>query len=248
MLAPLWVERTLWFTPPLLQLTMSVLIVRRKLYREVPWFFAYILFSASQSIIVFFVRRKMPLYFYWYWIVELIALTMGFIIIYEVFRNIVNRYEGIQRVGFRLYRWCAVFLLFLATIMIASSPDLSSAVIIDAIITLQRGVRIMQVGLLVLLFSFTTYLGLSWRNCSFGVALGFGFLAAVELAIAALRLQFGADADQFYVLTKSIAYNCAALIWSAYIWQGQPATQTVTALPKAEVAVWNQTLGEFTRR
>src|SRR5262249_42935556 len=164
--APLVVERTLWFTPPLLQVAMSVLIVRRRLYREVPWFLAFILFDASQSAISFFIRKRMPLYFYFYWITELVTLIMGFIIIYEIFSNIVSRYEGIQRVGLTLYRWSAVLLLFFATITIASSPDLNSAAIFDTIVTLQRGVRLMQAGLLVLLFSFTTYLGLSWRNCS----------------------------------------------------------------------------------
>lgn len=248
MLTPLLVERTLWFTPPVLQLAMSVLIVRRKLYREVPWFLAFLVFDASQTVVSFFIRHKMPLYFYFYWITELMTLIIGFIIIYEIFRNIVSRYDGIQRVGFMLYRWCAVLLLFFATITVASSPDLNSAAIFDTIITLQRGVRIMQVGLLVLLFSFTTYLGLSWRNCSFGVALGFGFLAIAELTIAALRSHIGPDANQFYVLMKQIAYNCATLIWTVYVWQGQRASHAVTTVARAEVAVWNQTLTEYLRR
>jgi hypothetical protein len=247
MLVPLVVERTLWFSGPLLQVAMSVVIVRRGLYREVPWFLAYMLFSASQSTISFFVRRT-PIYFYWYWIAEVIGIIFGFIIVYEIFRNIVGRYERIQRVGLRLYRWCAVVLLCVATIIIASSPGLNSTVIFDTILTLQRGVRILTVGLLVILFSFTIYLGLSWRNCSFGVALGLGFLAITELSLAAVREYLGPSANEFYILTKSIAYECTVLIWTVYVWKSQPAAPAVSALPKAEMAAWNQTLTEYLRR
>jgi hypothetical protein len=245
---PHWLQLGLWFSGTLLLLLISTFMVRRNLHRELSWFFAYTIFEASQSVICWFLRQDTALYFYFYWLTELVSIVIGFVIIYEVFRTIVSRYERVQRVGFILYRWSAVVLLFLATITVASASSINSDAVFDGIMVLQRGVRIIQVGLLVLLFAFTSFLALSWRNCSFGVALGFGFLATVELVLAAVRAHLGPNGNQIYELLKPIAYNLTVLIWVAYVLQRQPVVKTVTSLPATEVAVWDRTLMEFTRR
>jgi hypothetical protein len=241
-------ERVLWFAPPVLLAVMAVSMVRRKLHRELPWFFAYTIFDACQSVFSWFLWDNKALYFYHYWVTELVSVIIGFVIIYEVFSKIVNRYERVQRVGFVLYRWSAVVLLFVATITVAIAPDMNSSAIFDGIVTLQRGVRIVQTGLLIFLFAFASFLALSWRNCAFGVALGFGLLAVVELILATVRSFVGPAFDQLYAVLKAIAYNSAALIWAVYVLQRQPAVKKITSLPKTDVAVWSDTLTELVRR
>ena len=223
-------------------------MVRRKLHRELPWFFAYTLFDAVQSASSWFLRHHMPLYFYIYWICELVLVVAAFAVIYEVFRNLVKDYTTIHRAGFWLYRLCAVALLVLATMAVAKAPQMNSAAIIDGIFILERGVRIVQAGLLFFLFLFASYLGLSWRNSVFGIALGFGLFASMELAVVAIRSHVGNSLDSVYVFAKSLCYNCAVLIWFVYLLQRQPTTQPVTSVPKTDIAVWDQTLTEFLRR
>jgi hypothetical protein len=245
---PVMLEQILWFTSPLLFAVMSVSMVRRGLHREVPWFFAYTLFDGSLTAFSWFLRNNTKAYFYYYWIMEVLGVILAFVIIYEVFRKIVVRYERVQRVGFALYRWSAVALLLVGTVTVAIAPEMNRDALFDGIMTLQVGVRIIQTGLLVFLFAFASYLGLSWRNCSFGVALGFGFLAIVELTLAALHAQFGADFIPVYTLLKPIAFLITVLIWAGYVLQRQPVLKQVTSVPKTEVAVWNDTLTEFMRR
>jgi hypothetical protein len=245
---PVVLEQILWFTSPLLYAAMSVSMVRRGLHREVPWFFAFTLVDGGLSVFSWFLRGSPAAYFYFFWSMELILIVLGFVIIYEVFRKIVSRYERIQRVGLALYRWLAVALLIVGTVTVAIAPEMNSKALFEGIVTLQIGVRIIQTGLLVFLFAFASYLALSWRNCSFGVALGFGFLAIVELTLAALRAQLGPDFTPVYTLLKPIAFLVTVLIWAGYVFQRQPVLKQVTSVPKTEVAVWNDTLTEFMRR
>jgi hypothetical protein len=245
---PVLLEQILWFTPPLLYAVMSVSMVRRGVHREVPWFFAYTLFDGGQSVFAWFLRENMAVYFYFYWIMEVVGIILGFVIIYEVFRKIVVRYERVQRVGFALYRWFAVGLLTVGAVTVAIAPEMNRDALFDGIMTLQVGVRIIQTGLLVFLFAFASYLGLSWRNCSFGVALGFGFLAIVELVLATVRSNVGPEFTPIYAVLKPIAFNITVLVWAAYILQRQPVLKQVTSVPKTDLAVWNDTLTEFMRR
>jgi hypothetical protein len=245
---PLVVERILWFLPVFLQVSICVFMVRRKLYGELPWFFAYGIFEPLESTVSFFVRHQMPLYFYFYWITEFVSVAFGLAIIYEVFKNLVTRYERVQKIGLWLYRCCAGLLLLIATATVAMAPDINTQAMFEGIVTLERGLRFMQAGLLVFLFAFASYLGLSWRNCSFGVALGFGFLASVELALAAIRSHIGNHADQIYVVLKSIAFNLSTAIWLAYLLLPQREAKPVTSIPKHDLAVWDNTLTELVRR
>jgi hypothetical protein len=248
MSAELVAQRILWFLPMLLQLGAATLMVRRRLHRELPMFFAFMLYDSACGVVAWLLRGQMPEYFYFYWIAEAMGAALGFAVIYEIFFNVVKRYETIHRFGFLLYRWAAVILLVFATITAATAPGIDSARIIEGILTLERGVRIVQAGLLLVLFLFASYLGLSWRSNVFGVALGFGMYATVDLALVAVFAHAGASANQLYVWAKPLAYNLMTLIWAVYMLQPQTTTQAITSLPKTEMAVWDQTLVEYLRR
>src|SRR5438034_9154632 len=73
-------------------------------------------------------------------------------------------------------------MLLVAGVVMASSPAAGDPVL-QAIVTLQRCVRVVQCGLILFLLIFSKYLGVSWRQQSFGIALGFGSLAPAELTL-----------------------------------------------------------------
>ena len=232
----------------LLQSWTAIVMVRRRLHRELPLFLAFILYDTICGVIAWFMRHQVPGYFYFYWIFEAVSSALGFAVIYEIFRNVVKRYQTIHRFGFLLYRWAAVLLLVLATITAAVGPGMDSAHIIEGILVLQRGVRIVQAGLLLVLFLFASYLGLSWRSNVFGVALGFGMYATADLVLVAIFAQAGASANEMYVWAKPIVYNLTTFVWIAYLLQRQDKGDTVVSPPKTETAGWNQALIEYLRR
>lgn len=241
-------ERILWFVPAFLQAAMAILMLRRKLYRELPLFFVYLLFKVLLNCLLWLFRHQMPHYFYIYWVGEAIGSVLTLAVIYEIFTTVVKRYETIHRTGSLLYRWAAVCLLVAATVTAARAPGFDPTQMIEGILVLERGIRIVQAGLLLVLFLFASYLGLSWRSYVFGIALGFGMYASAELILVAVRAHIGAEADQLYRWVKVVAFDSTTIIWTIYMLQPQAKPETVKALPKSEAAVWDQALMEYLRR
>jgi hypothetical protein len=81
---------------------------------------------------------------------------------------------------------------------------------------------------LFLLF-FAHYLGVSRRQGSFGIALGFGWYAAVELALLA---SFVGDhlGNPWMSIVNMTAYNTSLFIWIGYIFVKSPARDTAQTL------------------
>ena len=75
---------------------------------------------------------------------------------------------------------------------------------------MERSVQGRQCGLLVFLFLLSFYFGLPWRNHVFGIALGFGLFASIELVASAVRSQIGTLADSGLSQGNSAAYSCGA--------------------------------------
>jgi hypothetical protein len=79
------------------------------------------------------------------------------------------------------------------------------------------------------------------KNCSrqqvFGIALGFGIFASVELILVSVVMRYGNAEVAIISLLKSTAYNAVTLVWIGYLKQ-QPHL-----VPKLEPANNASTLG-----
>jgi hypothetical protein len=83
--------------------------------------------------------------------------------------------------------------------------------------------------LILFLLVFSRYLGTNWRQKSFGIALGFGAFASVELALVAIN----AATDNVFNQVLSnfinmIAYDASILIWVGYMVANSPAREPAT--------------------
>jgi lysylphosphatidylglycerol synthetase-like protein (DUF2156 family) len=120
--------------------------------------------------------------------------------------------------------------------------------VVKALLLLERSVRIMQCGLLGLLFLLSLYFGLPWRSHLFGIAVGFGLFASIDLAAAAMRSQFGFSAASAYSQIRNTAYVCFVLIWIFYLLTSKPAAHQLDKVCHRELDKWNQVLVEIRER
>jgi hypothetical protein len=96
-------------------------------------------------------------------------------------------------------------------------------------VTLQRSVRVVQCGLVLFLLVFSRYLGTHWKQKSFGIALGFGAFASVELSLVALSASTGTVENQAITsFINMVAYNVTILIWAGYMRVGSEQQQSAT--------------------
>jgi hypothetical protein len=89
---------------------------------------------------------------------------------------------------------------------------------------------------------FARYLGVSRRQHSFGIALGFGTFAVVELAVIASWAGYHLS-DVSMSLVNMAAYNCALLIWLGYTLAKSPAREAAATLLRPQR--WEQSLTDI---
>lgn len=218
-----------------------------------PWFFTYTVWVMTTSLVVlpFYLQARAsrivtPAYFYVSWTADAGGVALGFMVVYGIFTHVIQPYGAFRRLAPALFRWCGVGLLLLGSAAaFLSTPDRTLKVVAGLVI-LERTLRVVQVGLLLLVLITTRYLRMSWKREVLGVALGFGMYAAVSIVCTTLQAQNGPVAYYALSIVSFTAYTCAVMIWAAYFLLPQPAAEPAKVVPKStEVEQWNQALSHL---
>lgn len=231
----------LWIAGPVLQLVLAGVIFRRGLRRQYPVFFWYILAQPISFLPQFvFYRISYAAYFWSYWVVSFISVMLGFFVMREVFVNLLRPYDSLRELGDVLFRWAAVVLIMVAIVSAASGtlPGVSRTTV--AILALERGVRVMQCGLVLFMLLFSSHLGLTVRHHVFGVALGFGLFAAIQLITVILPAMAGYSQWVALPLANSISYLLSLGIWLWYLSRPEPERLPIEA--RTQTQRWNLAL------
>jgi len=238
-------QLALWIAHPVLQSAVAAVMLKRGLHRKFPVFFSYIVSQMVFFCVLFPIYLRgsdTSAFFYAYWICAAVSLAIGFKVIHEVFLDVFRPYHTLKDLGSVLFKWAALVMILVAFVVAAGSSATPLDAISQAVITVQRCVRVVQCGLILFLLVFSRYLGVSWKQNSFGIALGFGGYAGMELAMATLnvggRLDHGTKD-----LGIMISYNCAILIWLAYSFVKSPARASSTTLLTSQR--WEQSLTDL---
>jgi hypothetical protein len=239
-------QLAIWIAHPIVESVLAIIMVRRKMHRHFPVFFAYILSQILNFAIVFPIYLNVGVnynaYFYAYWAGAAVSLAIGFKVIHEVFLDVFRPYHTLKDLGTVLFKWAALVMLLVALVVAASSPANSRLPITQAVVTVQRCVRVIQCGLILFLLVFSRYLGVSWRQHSFGIALGFGGFASVELCAVALYSggQIRPNTQNTMVTT---AYLLSILVWICYAAFKAPAREAPATLLTSRR--WEQSLNDL---
>lgn len=236
----------LWVSQPVLQLGAAGVLVWRKLQKTFRVFLAYVLFQVVMSAVLLPISLKGPSfyleYFFAYWIANAISLVLGFMVIHEIFVDIFRPYHTLKDLGTVLFKWAGLVMLLAACVVAAASTVSDQGPLVAAVLAVQRCVRVTQCGLVLFLLLFARYLGVSWKQQSFGIALGFGTFAGVELFCGALRASsYISEINSSFVIMG--AYNCAILIWIGYMWVKQPRREMPSNLLTTQR--WEETLTDL---
>jgi len=105
--------------------------------------------------------------------------------------------------------------MLLVSVIGGFSNSAHSDPLVQAVTLLQRSVLMVQCGLILFLLLFSQFLGVSRKQKSFGVALGFGLFASVQLLLLALYAGRYLDIG-LMALVNTIMYDLAIVVWIAY--------------------------------
>jgi hypothetical protein len=236
----------LWCAHPLLQAVVAGLMYWRKLHKTFPAFFSYVVAQLAIFLILFPLRdtENYAIFFYAFWATNALSVVLGFRVIHEIFLDVFRPYHTLRDLGTVLFRWAGLVMLMVAAVVAASSAGANADPFANAIMTLQRSVRVVQVGLVLFLLVFSRYLGISWKQKSFGIALGFGSFAGVELGLLAWNW-WGPDVHHQAITTlvNLAAYDASILVWIGYVFATSPERGVVTN--SAQTRRWEDSLTEI---
>lgn len=223
-----WIKDVNWITGPLLQITLLVFMIRNGHLKAFPRFFSYILFQTLKSVCLFLTYRYFPdNYFDVYWTGNALSVIFALAVMDEILRRLFREYGGIQFLGTTIFRWSCVLLLLVAIVGAASAGESSGDRIVAVVFAFDRSVRLMQVGIFLLLMLLSRVLKDCWKQPVFGIALGFGIFASIELVLVSFVMLTGNDYGAVVSLIKMTAYNAVTLVWIGYLrWVPEPAAES----------------------
>ena len=237
----------LWIAPHLLQIGIAGIMFRRRLIQLFPWFFAYTCFEVMEFGILF-THDTLDIgnisYLNLYSLTAVVSTVLRFGVILEIMRQLASTYPVLEKALKPLFRWSATVLLVAALALAVYAQGNQSNHSWFVLNMLSRTVLILQTGLLVGLFLFSRYLTLSWRNQTFGIALGLGIYATVDLVTAAISAQAGYWHARLLDYVSMAAYHFSALVWMFYLLRSEPVRSDTLHNVQAqhEIDAWNEEL------
>ncbi len=242
---------TYYTTLPLsfiLQLAITVFMLRRKQVRTFPVFFAYTIFHLVQAVLSFIAYHiSYTVLFYEWWTGEMLDIFFTFAVIQEIFVVTFQPYDSLRRWGIRLYG-TGILVLSTASVFMGIRHPGGYTPRVSALFTLDRSGTFVQVGLLLFLFIFCRLFGMTWRHYVFGIASGFVVMAGIMTTGEAVRTHFGVLADPWLTLSNAMAFTLGVVVWTYYFASAKSRVPLDRVPGTEKLIAWNRVLGEIAKR
>lgn len=200
------------YTPLVLLLVLLWVLLRRRIYRLLPFFLSYVVFAVLADAARFLSHSNDDLYFDVYWVTEAGYSLLGVLVLYEIYRTVFRQLMTMWwvRLIFPIAIGVAGVLVALRSYF---SPSIMPNFIMTFIVNAELAVRFLQVSIFVVLVALVYFFGLRWRHQAFGIAVGFGIYATVALVSTTKFYEFGTDFAFVWGAILLVAYSTAVLIW-----------------------------------
>jgi len=228
-----WLMYISWLLGPALEVTLLTFMFRRKLHLAFPRFFSYILFQVVKTGFLFVIYHDFETsYFGGYWTANAVSVLLAVAVMDEILQSLFEEYGGIQNLGSIIFRWACGVLLVLSIVNAFSTQAATADRVVAAVLGFDRSVRVMQCGLVLLLMVLCHLVRHWWQRNVFGIAIGFGVAASVELILVSILMHYGNGLSGIVSFTNSAAYNVATLIWIGYMSRQTHSVPQVTVAPQ----------------
>jgi hypothetical protein len=247
-MTPSYLIRDLGLVGLTLQGLLALAILVKQSWRRFPFFSAYVWSSFVFGVAGYTLLRSHVPYFYTYWANEALGIALGLLIVYEIFRHLFSVHAALLRLATITFRIAIVILLSAGFIVFMMQPPSHTSSLGAAVMAVEQAARIIEVGLLMILFGCSAAFGLHWKQAEFGIALGLGFFATIELLAVTLRPLVGHPGAVLLNVMRIAAFDCSLFIWMGYLLAPPERARAAVGVPKAQLEQWNQAVTELINR
>jgi len=177
-------------------------------------------------------------YFFTFWSVYIASAVLLYFISIEIFRSALSAFPGLMKFGIIIFRWT---ILVSAVVTISTIPILHRGlgIIPDVANALMHSVSLLELCLLAFLCLCMNALKLSVRDMAFGMALGFGAMAANDF-VATLLISHNTPVTA----PVQFAYEAFILVslgvWASYCLLPEPVRKPLVMPANSTVYRWNE--------
>jgi hypothetical protein len=239
----------LQYLEPILCATVLYFLVRSKAARQFGYLIALLCVRLTCSFICLpllalsshAIERHLAykIFFYVYWTSYALEAILSLMIVYSIFKLAMAPLKGLQTLGMLVFRWVAAISIAVA-IGVAVTPHLSGLNFMVAMITqLQQTSSILTLCLLLFVCFAIRPMGLSYNSRIFGVSLGLGILATVNLSLSAWLTHSPSMYSTISVI-NSLAVGVTLIMWSAYFAFPEPKRRIIVLPTTSPFLRWNQ--------
>src|SRR5215467_11423829 len=195
-----------WFAVVSLLLLTGIFLFRRT-YRDLPFFFIYILYDFLGGAARYGAFRVYPkVYFYVFWFTEFAGLLVVILAVSEVFLK--RLFPGFFRVRFyrSLFLVGAIVIPVLSIQIALQAPDKRAALMMT-----MRGYDAARAVVLVFVVALMIFMGRSWKRYDFGILFGFSIQTAAAVVNGVVRAQAHYKGT-IWDTVEAVAYCASCLI------------------------------------
>jgi hypothetical protein len=193
---------------------LAAILVRRGLYKQYPYFFAYIAFSIFAHLAGFSAQAvSYRVYFDIYWTTEAFHAVLALLALYEAFHDVF-------RIDYEDWPWFWIVFPSAVAILVALvigdallHPPVKVGAVVTIVLSFGRAVNFVKGGLFVLFLLLVFLLAERWQRYPFGIVTGFA-VSTVVSAVAYWAISvFETKGILFVRYGLPVAYILSVTVW-----------------------------------
>lgn len=213
----------LWVAPNVYLFILAFILWRRRIHKQIPIFFAFAILSSAGHLAVYVadIAPSVSPENFWRtdWVSLVITNLLKFALIAEVFGHAFNPYASLAKLGKLLIRVVGTAMVLMAAIVAAIAPKDSPYGLINGAHFLELATYIVETGLLVFIFLYSSHFRLRLRRQDFGIALGLAVSSSVHLGTWAIMATLGLPASKRVIFDffNMATHHVSVMIWYYYL-------------------------------
>jgi len=228
-----------------LQIGLAAVLFVKQLWRKFPCFTLYSIASILLTTAYYAIHQYRSVYFYSYWVLESIGVMLGLAVVYEIFKHLLAGQPALNKLARRVFQGVVLALGALGAAVIFLQWPSSAQGISNGVFVVEESARVVEIGLLMFLFLFSSVFGLHWRRHEFGIALGLGIFVAVQLTVVTMRAHVGLIGADTLNVIRIVSFDSSLLMWLGYILIPERVASQAELPQRAQLEQWNQAMMEL---
>lgn len=219
----------LWWAANAAQGLLLYRALRGHYFTKYPIFYGYLTYVTAEQLVRFYFAtyHSYAEFAKVYWSTQFISVSVGYCVIWEIFRQALSAYPGAAR----LAKACLSTILLIVFVKVALNAMIGPLRPVGADdADLEKYLRIVQASLLVTIAGLVAYYAIPLGRNVKGMLFGYGTFIGLMVMQLALHGHLSPRIAPIWQWLAGLSYSAALVTWCATLWSYHPNPRPVRAV------------------